>query len=268
MTEKELPDWVGFGREVRRLRQQAGKSLDTLSRQVNLSIGMLSKIERATRAPKRDTVGKLDQALCTNGALLRRWADTTKAVADPAWYRRVEDAEKAAVEIRLYHPSLIPGPLQLREYAETVLLNGRPLDPPETITALLALKAARAERLLAPGPPVVSAVIPELVVRQCIGTPETATQQRRHLLALAESGALSLQIIPTGPPADIGLSVGAFDLLSFMDRLPLVHAEHACGGELIDDPQEAQRIVSVHGRMQAWALSPADSIDFIKSAGV
>ncbi|RNL87293.1 helix-turn-helix domain-containing protein [Halostreptopolyspora alba] len=265
MTEKPLPDWVPFGRELRRLRTQTGLSLDDVARNLTISSGMLSKLERATRAPKRDTVGELDQVFCTNGALIRAWSDVTRRVADPDWYRRIEDAEAAAVEIRMHHPSLIPGPLQTPEYARSVLTYGRPLDPPEDIDALLELKTKRSRRLLEAGTPAVSAVIPEGVVRGCLGAPQTVTEQLHHLANLAESGTVGLQIVPSGLPTHIGAATGAVGLFTFIDRLPLVHAEHASGGELIDNPREVQRVVSVFGKLQAWALSPADSIDLVRS---
>lgn len=239
--------------------------MDDVARNLTVSSGMLSKLERATRAPKRDTVGELDQVFGTNGALVRIWSDVTRRVADPDWYRRIEDAEAAAVEIRMHHPSLIPGPLQTPEYARCVLAYGRPLDPPEDIDALLDLKTKRTQRLLESGTPAVSAVIPEGVVRECLGDRETSVSQLRHLVNLAESDIVGLQIVPSGRPTHIGAATGAFGLFTFIDRLPLVHAEHASGGELVDNPREVQRVVSVFGKLQAWALSPADSIDLIRS---
>ncbi|MFC3998401.1 Scr1 family TA system antitoxin-like transcriptional regulator [Nocardiopsis sediminis] len=267
MPEKELPDWTKFGREVRRLRSQAGLSLSDVSSRMNISIGMLSKIERATRAPKRDTVGELDRVLCTNGSLMRRWSDVNRKVADPDWYRRVEDAEAAAVEIRLHNPTLIPGPLQAPEYTREVLNYGRPLDSDADINALLELKAKRAERALSGGDPRLTALVPEMVIRDCVGSPKTASAQLRHLVDLQESGKVTMYVIPRGVPTHISLSTGSFSLISFVDRMPTVFVESASGGELIDHPpREIQRFVSVFGLLQGWALSPADTLGLIREA--
>ncbi|MFC3996389.1 DUF5753 domain-containing protein [Nocardiopsis sediminis] len=209
-------------------------------------------------------LAELDRTFNTKGALLRRWSDVSRKVADPDWYRRVEDAENAASALRMHHPVLIPGPLQTPEYTQTVLTYGRPHDSPTDIQDLTAFKSARAERLLALSTLTISAVLPEHVVRGCLGDAETAARQLQHLVDLAESGPLGLQIVPSGYPTHIGASTGAFELLTFVDRLPLVHAEHVSGGELVDDPREAQRIQSVYGLLQAWALSPAQSIELVR----
>ncbi|MFC4561547.1 helix-turn-helix transcriptional regulator [Nocardiopsis mangrovi] len=266
MVEKELPDWVDFGRELRRFRLQAGMTLNDVSRRINISIGMLSKIERATRAPKKDTVGELDQVFSTNGSLLRRWSDVTRTVADPEWYRRVEDAEAAAIEIRLHNPTLIPGPLQATEYTRQVLEHGRPLDREDDIDTLLRLKARRAERLLAEGEPRLTAVVPETVITECVGTPKTAVAQLERLVDLQESARVTMHVIPKGMPTHISQSIGAFALITFVDRMPTVFAESATGGDLVDHPREIQRFVSVFGTLQGWALSPTDSLSLIRRA--
>ncbi|GAA3764585.1 transcriptional regulator with XRE-family HTH domain [Spinactinospora alkalitolerans] len=266
MGEKQLPDWVAFGRELRRLRTSSGLSLHEVGGRLSITPGMLSKLERATRAPKRDTVGELDQAFSTNGALLRRWSDVTRKATDPDWYRRVEDAEAAAVELRVHHPSLIPGSLQTEDYARTVVTYGRPLDTTEEIDAILGLKTKRVERLLRPGDPALSAVIPEEVIRSCLGDAETVAGQLDHLVNLAESNLLRLYVIPHGVPTHIGQAAGAFSVISFTDRLPLAFTESASGGELVDQPREVQRFVSLFGILQGWALSPADSIELIRRA--
>ncbi|WP_345556435.1 helix-turn-helix transcriptional regulator [Streptomonospora halophila] len=266
MAERQHSDWVAFGREIRRIRTSKGMSLHDASILLSITPGMLSKLERATRVPKRDTVGELDQAFSTNGSLLRRWSDVTRRSADPDWYRRVEDAEAAAVELRIHHPSLIPGSLQTSAYARTVLSYGRPLDQPGEIDSIWALKTKRAERLLQAGDPALSAVVPEAVIRGCLGDSETVAEQLCHLVHLTESGQLRIYVVPDGVPTHIAQASGAFTLISFADRLPLAFTESASGGGLVDNPREVQRFSTLFGILQGWALSPADSVDLIRKA--
>jgi transcriptional regulator with XRE-family HTH domain len=265
VAEKQLSAWVLFGQEVRRLRMDAGLSLDQVAQNLSITGGMLSKIERATRAAKKETAAELDAFLRTDGILLRRWSDTTRKALDPEWYRRITDAEQRAVEIRMVHPSLIPGSLQTRGYTRAVLSHGRPLDDPEEIEALVELRTKRAARLLRPGDPRMAAVIPEAVLRRQMGDDQVMHEQLDHLLALAEAGAVKLQVLPEGVPSAIAAASSAFRLITFTDRLPLVFADSASGGVLVDESREVQRFVSIMASLAAWGLSPADSIGRIKN---
>jgi hypothetical protein len=170
------------------------------------------------------------------------------------------------VEIRLHNPSLIPGPLQEPSYARRVLTYGRPLDRPEDIDSLVALKSKRAERVLADGDPRLTALVPESVITDCVGGPDVATAQLRHLIDLQESSKVTTHVIPTGMPTHISLATGTFALITFEERMPTAFAESAAGGELIDSPREIQRFVSVFGALQGWALSPTDSLSLMRKA--
>lgn len=265
MTEKVRAEWVPFGAEIRRLREQAGYTLDQLSTRIGFAPSTISKIERGTREPKREFVDKTEAAFGTNGALLRRWADTKKSLADPDWFQKSVRSEEEATEIRMWHPMLIPGFMQSAGYARVIFRDGRPFDTSEAIEQLVQLRTSRLTSLQQGKNPRISAVIAERVIRANVGSTEVMREQLKHLLDLAESGAVQLSVLPDNTPYHGGSS-GPLKVLAIPERATLVYADHAAGGELISTAEGVRRLVALFGDLQAWSLPPVASRELIERA--
>lgn len=263
MSEIRKPQWVRLGREISRLRELAGLTQAQLADATGWSRSLISALQRGTRTPKREQVEALDDALATGGALLRLWANLVQNLDAPAWITEVVRSEEQSTEIRMYHLSLVPGVLQTEDYARVVFTYGNPLDRSETIERLVAGRLKRREVLMARGGPSLWAVIDEAVIRRTVGDPQVMSGQLALLIDLAESQAVRLQVVPDNTPLHPGRS-GPFRLLTFPDTAPLVYAEHAAGGELIDDHQEVRRFTAIFGELQGWALTPTQSLRLIR----
>ncbi|HYS41668.1 MAG TPA: helix-turn-helix transcriptional regulator, partial [Pseudonocardiaceae bacterium] len=59
-----------FGVELRRIREEAGLSLSTLSKAVHYTKGYLSKVETSDKPPSPELARLCDAALNADGALL------------------------------------------------------------------------------------------------------------------------------------------------------------------------------------------------------
>ncbi|MFE6306789.1 helix-turn-helix domain-containing protein [Nocardiopsis sp. NPDC057823] len=71
-----------FGEELRRLRTQAGLSLNELAGKVHYSKGYLSRLENGRQAPSRDIALACDHALDAGGALARLGPPQTRRAED------------------------------------------------------------------------------------------------------------------------------------------------------------------------------------------
>lgn len=266
MAEKKHPVWIRFGSEIRRLRKQEGLTATQLGKEVSLSPAMISAIERGSRTPKRDRVEAFDRFFATEGAVLRKWSEATNLEADPDWFREVVRSEEQAAEIRMWHPSLVPGLLQTPDYARAVFAAGRPLDGKSEIDQLVIAREQRVEQLVREGGPALWAIVDETVVRRTVGDSKTMKEQLAHLASMAEAGSVKLSVVPTATHFHPGLS-GPFRLLSFDGRPSLVYAEHSGGGQLIEGTIEVRRHVAVLEELRGWSLTPTQSVELIKEAG-
>jgi hypothetical protein len=227
---------------------------------------MLGKIERATRAAKRDTATELDLFFRTDGALLRKWESAALASSDsPEWFRQVTRSEERATEIRTWAPILVPGFLQVDGYARSVFRAGRPLDTPKDVERLVAARMGRFRVLLRDDGPAHWVVLCESVLRRAMGGTETMRKQLEVLANLAESQRVRVQIVPHDLPDHPGAS-GPFRLLHTQDGETVVYGDSTGGGQIFDSPAEVRRHVCLFGDLQAVAWSPTSSLQAIRRA--
>lgn len=261
MPEAQLSKWIEFGMLLKHHRRQQGLTLDQLREASGFSVATLSKVENAQRAPTRQVVVALDQALRKNGDLLRLWEKARQAHSDPEWYRQVVTSEEHASEIRMWHPLLIPGFMQTREYARVIFRDGGPADSDEEVAELAELRVTRLDALKHGRNPRMLAIIAERTIRDVVGSPQIMRKQLQHLLSLSEQ--VETLVLPGETPFHGGSS-GPFRILDFPDRHTQVYAEHAAGGELVADPDEVKRLVTVFGDLLKWALPPRASRTLIE----
>ncbi|MEU7644448.1 helix-turn-helix transcriptional regulator [Streptomyces huasconensis] len=79
---------LGFGAELRRLREDAGKTLEYVSRKVNYSKGHLSKVERGHKKPTVSLARRCDSLFSTGGRLSRLLATPNPLQTDRGQDRR------------------------------------------------------------------------------------------------------------------------------------------------------------------------------------
>lgn len=264
MTDKKLTLWREFGAEVRRLRLQAGMNLERLAPHSGVSPQMLGAMERGTRRTQEDVAMRLDSFFATNGGLMRHWTQAVRGEKNPEWYQQVTESEAVANEIHMYAPTLVPGLLQIEEYALIVFRDSGPLSSATEHQRHAQLRVKRLNALIKGNNPKLLAVIPEEVLRARIGKEGVMRQQRVHLVDLAESEKLKLLVVPPGTPYFGGAS-GSFRVIASQGSPPIVYAEHTSGGVIIDEPQEVARHQAIYRELLSWALPPLASIDLIRT---
>ncbi|GAA3125021.1 helix-turn-helix domain-containing protein [Streptosporangium carneum] len=90
-----------FGFELRRLRRVRGWSQLQLAKHIPYSVGTISTIETAQRAPSEEFARFCDEALEAEGALLRLWPMVSHSAA-PMWFRPWLDVEATADALRTW----------------------------------------------------------------------------------------------------------------------------------------------------------------------
>jgi transcriptional regulator with XRE-family HTH domain len=263
VTEKTLTAWVPFGREVRILRTGAGLSLAQVADSLTITAGMLSKVERATRATKKDTAAELDRFFGTEGRLLRRWSDANTDSVSPDWFREIQQSEKVATEIRTWAPILPPGWLQTPEYARAIFRAGRPLDPPASIERLVEGRKERFAFLTGERGPALWVVLDASVLTRVVGEVETRRGQLDRYIELAESGTVRIQLVPADTPDSPGNS-GPFRLLTSGSGTTILYSEGSSSGHVIDSLTEVRRHVAIFEDLRGVALPPLASLAMIR----
>lgn len=264
MGEVSKPQWVRFGRELRRLRTQSGMTQQQLGKSIAVSYAMISAIERGVRGTRREHVEQIDRTLSTGGALLRMW-ETLRAGAGgfPDWFQGVVELEQRAREIKTSQPLLIHGLLQTEDYARAILRDRRPTDTEAEIEELVAGRMERQAVLKRNRPPTLLMMLDETAIRRPVGGRETMKAQLTRLLDATVNPQVVIQIVPQSTENNPALN-GPFTLLA-TEETEVLYMETPLFGTAIDSPEAIGHYERLFGDIRGVALPPRESRKLIEA---
>ncbi|MEV6774403.1 helix-turn-helix transcriptional regulator [Nocardia sp. NPDC051030] len=268
-----------IGRAFKLLREQAGKTLDDAAEDLDRGRATIGRIEQGAetvRFREADVRAMLDlykapdelrQQLLALTAETRNgnkpwWHDYTKT-ALPEHMRLFIAMENAAEFIRKYEQEVIPGLLQTRRYAETVLDTPRGYATEEEAAMRVQLRMDRQSVLSKPRAPRLEAILSEAAIRRTVGGPEIMAEQIEHLLTASQQNNISIRVMPFDVGIHGGAVAGAFSLMDFPPDLegdvpiedPLVYADTITGALYLDKPDEVAAYRQVWQDMVERALT-------------
>lgn len=263
MAQRSKPQWARFGRELRRIRTQAGLTQDQLGRQVALSYASISAIERGRQGIRTEQVAQIDHLLSTGGSLVRLWETLAKGDGLPVWYQDAATFEKQATEIRTYQLALIPGLVQTESYARTVLRAQRSADTDAEIESLVTGRMHRQEIMGHDRSPLLLAVLDEMAIRRPVGGPEVMTVQLEKLLKAADHSRVSIQIIPFSTHHPPGLA-GAFVMYRDQKGTEIAYQDGVLYAAPAEHPDQITECARLFEELRAVALAPVQSRKLIE----
>jgi transcriptional regulator with XRE-family HTH domain len=265
-----------LGAELRRLRENAGVSVDQVCDLLRCSVSKVSRMENG-RVPlrTRDVADLLKLYGVTDderrGALLalaresRRhgWWHTYHDVV-PAWFEIYIGLEGDASSISVYESQLVHGLLQTAQYARHVIRAADPGTGDEEVERKVSLRLDRQSRLATDSAPRLWAILDEAVLRRSVGGPEVMCTQLEYLVKRAELPNVTIQVLPFSAGAHAGLG-STFAILGFPDSSDhdVVYIEEAAGSLYLERPSEIRRYRSKLDHLLAAALRPDQSTEMI-----
>ncbi|MEU5085944.1 helix-turn-helix transcriptional regulator [Streptomyces sp. NPDC021356] len=252
-----------FGAEQRRHRDAAGLSLLQLADILNSSKSTLARIETAELMPPPDLPDRLDAAFGTEKHF-RGLYELAKREAHPDQYRRFMDFEAQADVIENYGTQALPGLLQTRGYARSLLSRQEDLSR-EQVEERVNARLSRQGRLREAESPLRWAIIDESVLRRQIGSRECMYEQLAWLLVQVDTPESKVQVMPfsAGPHSLMG---GALTLLTLPNCSTVVYEEGIQVGHLYEDRESAKKWRRQYEVLRANALSPVASAELIREA--
>jgi transcriptional regulator with XRE-family HTH domain len=261
-----------LGIELRRLRDDAGLTIEQVAGALECSDSKISRIETgqvgATPRDVRDMLQLYGVAGQRRDALLQ----SAREARQRDWWQAYSDTlivplvgmEAAASSIRVYETLLVPGLFQTRQYAGTVIRTVRPDLRPEEVERWVEFRMARQSLLARDLPPALSAVLDEALLRRPVGGPAAMGEQLHHLARVAVLPTVTLQVLPFAAGHHAGMS-GAFTIFSFPepDDPDVVYLEHTKSDLYLESEEEVRRYASAFDQLRAMALPPDDSVALV-----
>jgi transcriptional regulator with XRE-family HTH domain len=266
---------------LRRLRQQAGKTLDEAAKALEVSAATISRYETGHRLPR----GRDVRDLCAlyglaPGPEMDRLLSIAAHAREQGWwesYSEVEgDAystwiglEAAATSIEVYQAATVPGILQTPDYARSLLsrasfrASGRPYTKSE-IEHHVEIRQRR-QRVLRDRSIPIRVVLDEAVVARTVGSVDIMREQLDRLADMSEEGRIDARVLAFHAGAHGG-ALGSFMILGVDSEVvsDVVYV-HSMGGEVtLDDPADVERCRTTFASLHKLALGSVASIGLLR----
>ena len=268
-----------LGAELRVLRTRSALTSIEAAHRVGWHQSKVSRIETGASGVKPADVRKLLDAYGIEDTELRElllalagsedgggrhnWWHAYRGVLPPT-YRDFISLESQAGGMRTLETSVVPGLLQIPEYARAVTRAAVEGLEDDKLDALVEVRLARQEVLRGNAPLKLSAVLDEGVLRREVGGPEVMARQLVRLVEAARLPQVRLQVLPFTAGAHIGVT-GPFVIFSFRSTsdLDVVVLDHLTSSLYLERKEDLKAYVEAFNALQIHALSPEDSLDYI-----
>lgn len=270
-----------LGSTLRRLRNDAGVSIEAIAEATGWDPSKVSRIENAkAHLPVKDVAPLLGHIGVTDAAVIAAleglaqdanktgwWTTYGNVVADG--YKDYIGLEEDAETTHIYAQGLIPGLLQTGAYAREIIAGTAPHLTADDVAALAEVRKKRQAILTdgsrTNGPLKLWAVIHEAVLSyRSAARPTLMREQLRHLLDMTDLPNTTIQIMPRDAPAHPGM-VGPFHVVRFPQPWPtVINLENIRGGYFVEGTDDVKAFESAFELIVAAALPVDDSRETIK----
>ncbi|WDZ86075.1 helix-turn-helix domain-containing protein [Micromonospora cathayae] len=261
-----------LGAELRRLRDEAGITIDAVAERLECSASKISRIETGhTTASPRDVRDMLliygvseveseELVQIAREARQRGWWHPFNSVLSGAYV----GMEAAARRVRAYEQQVVPGLLQSADYASAMIRLARPDMPSDEVTQRVRVRSNRQSLLTQDDPIDLWVVLDEAVVSRPVGGEEVMSAQLARLVEMAKLPNVTIQLLPFRVGAHAGMD-GSFTILDFSEPgdPDVVYAENATGGLFLEKSDELQRFNYIFDQIRILAMRPEESIAHI-----
>lgn len=262
--------WLGM--ELRRFREDAGLSLDTVAAVLDWSASTLSRMERGGRPETTpEEVSALLACMQVRGADRIRTMRLARSRHDQGLWEAVDPTvtdqariyltfESTASRIVNVEPLLVPGLLQTSEYCRA-LFEGIGAEK-DQISGRMARRLGRQELLARANCPELVFVIGEAALRRPLPTRLLMARQVRHVVEQTERPKLSVRVMSESVAAHPAL-LGSFAALEFEDEPPLAFIDGRVSGVFPENPDEIAAYMLDAERILDSAFGEQESVDLM-----
>jgi transcriptional regulator with XRE-family HTH domain len=261
-----------LGAELRRRRESAGVTIESVADRLECSASKVSRIETghtsATPRDVRDMLGIYgvsgdeceELVQISREARQKGWWHPYSAVLTGAYV----GLEAAADSIRAYEQQVVPGLLQTEDYARAMIRAARPDITANEVERRVSVRMGRQALLTQDDPIDLWVVLDEAVVSRPVGGHAVMRAQLQRLADAADLPNVTIQILPFEAGAHAGMD-GTFAILDFPEPgdPDVVYAENATGGLFLEKGDELRKYIFIFDHIRAAALRPEESVALV-----
>lgn len=272
------PEHVQVAATLRRMREEAGVTRDEAAMVLGCTRSKIGDLETGRSKPKPTELERLldhygivgterdEMVEFARSSRTRRKPSPYTTAIIPATVRRAIDLESQAISTVWFSSELIPGLLQIPEYARS-LIEWSWENRPEDVAKRLELRMERFAVLTRTHRPPLRywCILGEAALRTNIGGPKVMQEQIEHLAHLNRTlSNLVIQILPlgSGPHAFLGVTV---TIHRFPPPAPDMMILEGYARDIVrDEPSELMMVTHHIDLIRAKALGLEDSTEFME----
>ncbi|MFC7729569.1 helix-turn-helix transcriptional regulator [Actinomadura keratinilytica] len=264
-----------LARELRRLRENLGLTLQDVADRLDWSRATVSRVETGQTRPKVADVARMLELYGVPSPDRDALITLARDAGQRGWWTAYADVfagsyvalEDEASAIRTWDPQLVHGLLQTEDYARAVITAGRMLPGRTEIERRIAARKVRQKLLDRENAPLLHVVLDEAVLHRPLGGASVMNAQLRKLSVMTERPNVTVQVLPYAAGEHAGLD-GRFTILSFPDPADpdIAYVEGTMGDVYVESAEETGVHRRRFDRIVEAALSPEDSAHLIIEA--
>jgi transcriptional regulator with XRE-family HTH domain len=263
-----------LGAELRRLREEAGLTIDRVAEALECSPSKVSRIETGQVSATPRDVRDMLELYRVDHDRREGLVQVAREARQRGWWQKFVDVpdgvpayvglEAAATSIDVYMSLIVPALFQTADYARAVIGAVRPDLPAAEIDRRVELRLRRQDLLDQEQPPLMRVLLDDTVLRRPVGGAAVMAAQRRRLLADAGRPAVTLQVLEVSAGAHAGMD-GPFTIFGFpaAAERDVVALDSAADALYLEDPEDVARYRRVFELLLPTALPPAASAALI-----
>ena len=262
-----------LGGELRRLREQAGRSIDEVAQVLECSDSKVSRIENGQVAASPRDVRDMLEFYGVESRRRDELVEFARTARKKGWWEAYSDAlavplvglEVAAERILAYEAMVVHGLLQTEDYARAQIRAHSPSLSVERVERRVEFRMARQDLLTQSAPPRLEIILEECALRRPVGGRKVMRAQLRRLADVAAFPAVTLQVLPLAVGEHAAMS-GAFTIYRFTERTDpdVVFVEHATSDLYVENAEQVEHYGAAFDRLRTAAMNPRRTASFLK----
>ncbi|GAA3736417.1 helix-turn-helix transcriptional regulator [Streptomyces tremellae] len=274
-----------LGRHLRDLRNASRLTVRAAAKQLEWSEPKIWRIETGQVSLRSLDVEAMCKVYGADAELTKGLMGLAKETKNRGWWHSYGDVipegfdlyiglEEAAERLSWYSSELVPGLLQTRAYAETLIREDNPGVPDEEIARRVEVRIARQALLTrVTAAPTVEVALNEAVLRRPVGGSTIMSEQLQRLVELNELDNVAVRVVPFSAGLHAGIMSGPFVRMRFPangggrdTEPPTVYVEGFTGALYLDKPHEIDRYDRAFTAIWGAALNHEDTQSLLRRA--
>ncbi|QPJ94537.1 helix-turn-helix domain-containing protein [Streptomyces clavuligerus] len=265
-----------LGLELRRLRELKGMTAEEVAERLLVSQSKISRLENGRRSiSQRDVRDLCGVYEVDDHRIVDSLMQMAKDSRQQGWWHAFGDIpysvyiglETDAASLRVYEPQVVPGLLQTRPYAESLIAGALPESSTADIEKRVSVRMRRQDRVHAEELPLrLWAVVDEAALHRIVGGKALMREQLEYLIELSRLPHVPVQVLPFEMGAHPGIN-GQYAILEFPDATDssVVYIEGVTSDLYLEKANDVHKYTVMYEHLRAQALNADQSRAFIEN---